>query len=123
MSSSDNFKERQERYKSHSLVNVRKYKYFPFMVQSAVLLDISLSGFKIEFTGDTDARAGDQYWLEIPLSPLGIYQPKWLQTKVEIRWFDERRQRVGGVFLGLDKNAQLILDLIIRTLQERGGLG
>ena len=123
MAASEDFQQRQERYQSHALVNMRRYKYIPFFTQSAVLLDISLGGFKVEFTGDTDARAGDQYWLEIPLSPLGIYQPKFLQIRVEVRWFDERRQRVGGVFVNLEKNEQMILDLIIKTLKERGGLG
>jgi hypothetical protein len=43
---------RPERFISHALVEVRKYKLFPFFIQSGILLDMSTAGFKAEYTGN-----------------------------------------------------------------------
>ena len=75
MAAQDSQKQRAHRYISHALVEVRRFKLLPFFCDSAVLLDISASGFKLEFTGEVKVSPGNQYWLNIPLSPLGIYAP------------------------------------------------
>lgn len=113
---------RQERFVSHALVEVRSYRYLPFGTHSAVLLDISLSGFKLEFTGEVAAAPGKQYWLVIPLAPLGIFAPKRLMCKVECRWFDEKRYRIGGVFMSLSKTDQLLVEQTIESLRQHGQL-
>ncbi len=113
---------RQERVLSHALVEVRRFKHLPFSCHSAVLLDISLSGFKLEFTGEFRAEPGKQYWLHIPLAPLGIYAPKRIMCKVECRWFDEKRFRIGGVFMGMSKTETLLIEQTIETLKSNGRL-
>jgi hypothetical protein len=113
---------REERYLSHALVEFRKFKYLPFGIHSAVLLDISLGGFKMEFTGETTVEAGQQFWLHIPLTPLGIYSAARLMCRGECRWFDSQRYRVGGVFTELTKTERLIIDQVIDTLRQRGAL-
>lgn len=120
INSDDSAQKRQERFVSHALVEVRKFKWLPFGVHSAVLLDISLQGFKLEFTGETISTIGEKYWLNIPLSPLGIFSPSHLICQTECRWFDQNRFRLGGVFVSLDKNQRLIIDQIINSLQDRG---
>lgn len=114
--------ERQKRYVSHALVEVRKYKILPFFCQSAVLLDLSLGGFKLEFTAEVQVTPGNRYWLNVPLSPLGIYSPKRLLTQCECRWFDDNRYRIGGVFLGLSKTEQMLIEQIVATLRSRSSL-
>ena len=111
--------QRPERFVSHALVEVRRFRSFPFFCQSAVLLDISLSGFKIEFTSDHRIQPGARNWLNIPLNPLGIYAPKRLIVQSECRWFDEKRFRVGGVFIDLSRNEMMLIEQIIETLQSR----
>ena len=111
---------RQERFISHALVEIRKYRWLPFGIHSAVLLDISLQGFKLEFTGEYSAAVGEFYWLNIPLAPLGIYSPTRLSCQTQCRWFDGQRYRVGGVFIDLDKTQRLIIDQIIETLKIKG---
>lgn len=111
---------RQERFMSHALVSIKKFKWLPFAIHSAVLLDISLLGFKIEFTGDADVKIGTSYWLDIPLSPLGIYAPKRLLCHCECRWFDKESMRFGGIFIELDKTQRLIIDQIVETLALKG---
>lgn len=113
---------RPARFTSHALAEVRKFKYLPFLCHSAVLLDISLGGFKLEFTGEVNATPGSQYWLSIPLSPLGIYAPSRLMCRAEVRWFDARRHRIGGVFMEITKKDQLIIEQIIDSLRKRGAL-
>ena len=109
----------KQRYISHSLVEVRRFKHLPFFCHSAVLLDVSLEGFKIEFTGENTAHPGSQYWLHIPLTPMGIYAPKRLICKTECRWFDESRFRMGGTFIHLDKVEQLIIEQVIESLKNQ----
>ena len=110
---------RPTRYVSHALVEVRKFKSLPLFCHSAVLLDISSSGYKIEFTSEVKMEPGTKCWLNIPLSPLGIYAPKKLAVQSECRWFDERRFRIGGVFVDLNKQDLLLIEQIIVTLQGR----
>ena len=113
---------RAERFLSHALVEVRRFKFLPFFIRSAVLLDISLGGYKLEFTGEMIVRPGDQYWLNVPLTPLGIYAPSRLMIRSEVRWFDERRYRVGGTFIDLTDTDRLIIDQILDSLKKRGFL-
>ncbi len=113
---------RENRYASHALVELRKFKHLPFRVHSAVLLDISLGGFKAEFTGEVKARSGEEFWLSVPLVPLGIFAPTRLFCRGETRWFDEKRFRIGGVFLQLTKTDRHVLEQVIETLRQRGGL-
>lgn len=111
---------RQERFTSHALVEVRRFKSLPFGIQSAVLLDISVQGFKLEFTGEFKALVGKTYWLNIPLPPLGIYSPTRLICYTQCRWFDEKRYRIGGVFLELNPTQRMIINQIVETLKEQG---
>jgi hypothetical protein len=114
-----NMAPRQERIISHALVEVRRYRFLPFFCYSAVLLDISLNGFKLEFTSEVSLSPSRQYWLNIPLSPLGIYAPKKLTCKCECRWFDGKRFRIGGVFLNLTKTQKLVIEQAIEGLKNR----
>ena len=118
----ENGKERireKERYFSHSLVELRKFKHLPFFCYSAVLLDMSLGGFKVEFTTEKISRPGDQFWLVIHLPPLGIYVPKKITCKIECRWFDDNRFRMGGTFISLNKLETMIIEQVIETLRRK----
>lgn len=115
-----NLSDRENRYRSHALVELRKFKYLPFFAHSAVLLDISLSGFKLEYTGETRTKPGEEFWLNIPLTPLGIYAPAKLICRGECRWFDESRFRVGGVFMQIETPERHIIEQIIETVKKRG---
>lgn len=110
---------RERRYTSHALVDVRKFKHWPFGIKSAVLLDISLSGFKMEYTSEVSSKPGNQFWLNIPLNPLGILSPSHLLIRGECRWFDSNRFRVGGIFLGLTKNEKMIIEQIVEAVKKR----
>lgn len=115
-------KDRAQRYVSHALVEVRRFKYLPFWCESAVLLDISTGGFKLEFTSETLVAPGNQFWLSIPLAPLGIYAPKKLACKCECRWFDDKRYRIGGTLIDLGKTDQMLIEQIVSSLKSRGQL-
>ena len=111
---------RPKRFLSHTLVELRKFKRLPFLCHSAVVLDISSGGFKLEFTGETISAPGRRYWLHIPLEPLGIYAPKRLMSRVEVRWFDETRFRIGGTFTDLSKTERLVVEQTIESLKQHG---
>ena len=112
--------QRENRYSSHALVDLRRFKHLPFGIRSAILLDISMSGFKLELTGDSTCKPGDQYWLTIPLAPLGIYAPSKLSCKGECRWFDAKRQRLGGVFMELSKMEHHVIEQVVEALHRQG---
>jgi PilZ domain len=113
---------RAVRYASHTLVEVRRFKHLPFGIHSAVLLDISLGGFKFEFTSENQSKPGQQFWISIPMAPLGIYAPSRLLLRGECRWFDPKAFRIGGVFMDLTKTDKLILEQVVETLKQRGVL-
>jgi hypothetical protein len=112
--------DRSERFTSHALVEIRRFRWLMFWTESAVLLDMSAEGFKLEFTGEASAKPGTVYWLEIPLSPLGIRAPAQLTCRAECKWFDEKRFRVGGVFLDLTASDRAIIQQVVEALRARG---
>ncbi|MDD9951854.1 MAG: PilZ domain-containing protein [Zetaproteobacteria bacterium] len=110
---------RAERYVSHALIEVRWSKWWPFGIRSAVLLDLSLQGFKLELTNEWDVRAGQHLWLTIPLTPLGIQAPGRFSCAIECRWFDRNRYRMGGIYSNLSGEDKEIVEKIIYTLREK----
>ncbi len=116
---SKNISVRERRYISHALVEIRKFKHWPFGIKSAVLFDISLNGFKMEYTSEVTSKPGELIWLNIPLNPLGIFSPSHLMIRGECRWFDKSRFRVGGIFLELTKSDKMIVEQIVETVRSR----
>ena len=114
--------DRATRYSSHSLVEVRRFKWVPILCDSAVLLDISTGGFKLEFTGEARVEPGSMHWLHIPLAPLGIYAPNRILCRSECRWFDEARCRMGGTLTDLSRKDQMVIEQIVTALQNRRSL-
>jgi len=114
-------KPRPERFVSHALVEVRRFKTLPFFVQSGILLDMSTAGIKVEFTSNNvSLKAGDLRWLHIPMAPLGLRGMKDLICQVDIRWFDRASARMGGVFTQMDPVSQMLVEQIVQRLRESG---
>ena len=110
---------RESRFVSHAIVELRRFKHLPFYCHSAVLLDLSPSGFKIEFTGETQVEPGDIYWLQIPLASFGIYTPKSITMKCQCRWFDSSRYRIGGAFINIAKRDTVIIESMLENLTKK----
>ena len=113
---------RPKRFLSHTLVELRRFRRAPFFCDSAVVLDISTGGFKLEFTGETNSVPGKRYWLHIPLAPLGIASPKAFSCLCECRWFDPKRFRMGGSFVNLTPEQQQLIEQIMNSIKTRGQL-
>lgn len=110
---------RQERVRSHTFVELRRFKHLPIFCHSAVLLDVSLGGFKIEFTGEVKIQPGQKYWMMIPLGPIGIPSPSRIYCLGECRWFDDTRFRMGGIFLNLGREEITAIEKIVTALKKR----
>ena len=67
---------RESRFVSHAIVELRRFKHLPFYCHSAVLLDLSPSGFKIEFTGETQVEPETFTGFKFPLLVLGSTHQK-----------------------------------------------
>jgi hypothetical protein len=113
---------RAQRFLSHTLVELRQFKYLPFFCDSAVVLDISSGGFKLEFTGETFFVPGKRSWLYIPLMPLGINNPRKLLCLCECRWFDPKRFRMGGSFVNPSADEVELIEKIMGSIKARGQL-
>ena len=111
--------ERQdERLRTHSLAELKKYKWLPFFsTYSGVILDISVNGVKLAFSGEVDVKPHTIYTLRIPLIPLGITHVKYFESALEVKWFDSHKYRLGGLFINLSHSQQQILRQIITSLQ------
>lgn len=112
--------QRAERLVSHALVEIKKHKWLPFGTHSAVLLDLSTTGFKLEFTGEVSSKPGEKYWLSIPLAPLGVSSPSQLLCRVECKWFDNAKYRIGGVFCQLTDSETSTIEHVVQILKDRG---
>jgi len=109
--------QRFPRFQSHALVDVRTSRWNPFATSSAVLLDLSLEGFKVEFVNRLKLSVGQRVQLIVPLAPFQILSPSHLDLPVELKWFDEKALRAGGVFTQLsDIEGHTIEKLIDRLL-------
>jgi len=111
--------ERAERVISHALVELRKNRWWPFGIRSAVLLDVSEGGFKIGFNGNTKCVTGEELLMEIPLGPFGILAPRALLMNVQIMWFDETRMRCGGIFVNTTPTTVLFIQKIIEASKSQ----
>ncbi len=123
MGSGDNKKpkNRPERFISHALVEIKKFKSLPFFIESGILLDMSQSGFKVELTGSSSKiKNNTKYWLSMPLSPLGIRSPRTFLCQIEIKWKEDSSGRIGGVFIDQSEEAKHIIDQIMTKLRDAG---
>ncbi len=109
---------RERRYFSHASADVKTSSWNPFSRSSAVLLDISQHGFKIELKGSKTLKAAQAFWLRIKLSSFDINTPKFLEAYVTTVWFDKVSNTGGGVFSDLTKEKEDIIDRVLDYLQE-----
>jgi len=111
--------QREPRYISHALVEVRRYRYLPIWVESAVLLDLSVHGYKLEFTSEVVIKPGKKLWLYIPLRLLGVHVSKHFLAEIYCRWFDVNRFRIGGEFVDTSKKNKQILAKVVDALKHK----
>lgn len=117
--SQPNQTDRSERVMSHALVELRSHSWWPFGIKSAVLLDLSATGFKIELTGPANIALESIHLLTIPLSPFGLAAPSYIQTKVKIKWFQKEKMRIGGTFESVRPSDTIYLDRIIAYVKDQ----
>lgn len=107
-----------ERINTHTLAELKKYKWLPFVsTYSGVILDISLSGIKLAFSGAVDIKTHTVYTLKIPLIPLGMTHLKCFECTLEVKWFDKHNYRLGGLFIHLNEHQTHLLSQIIAALK------
>lgn len=111
---------RNPRYESHALVEIRTSRWNPFVVESAVLIDISWDGFKVEFVGPVkELKPKNWIRMSVPLAPFGVTHPNMLKLECELRWFDARNFRCGGVFMQTSNENKILLEKIITFVAQK----
>ena len=113
------FKREGDRHRIHVLATIKKFKWMPFFgTYSGVILNISDSGLKVSFSGEVYIKPFSSCSIKIPLTPLEINNPQCFQAKIEVKWFDTRNYRLGGLFLNLSNQQKQVLKKIITALEE-----
>jgi hypothetical protein len=110
---------RLARVTSHALVDVKTNRWNPFSKLSAVLLDVTLMGFKIEFIENVSLAKNSELSFLIPLAPFEIYEQVTLKLRGHIKWFDPDSMRAGGVFVAPQAREEQILNQIIAFLRAK----
>ena len=108
-----------QRLLSHTVIDVRPFRNLPLFTQSSHLLDISSGGVLLEFITVPRITEGKKYWMIGHLTPLGINDVHQLKCYLECRWVDDKKCRVGGLFVDLDEKNQRIVDLVLQRIREK----
>jgi hypothetical protein len=111
---------RAKRIESHALVDVKMSAWNPLSVASAVLLDLSWQGFKIEFVNPVKLKPGSRLTMNVPLASFGILAPAKLKLKIQVKWYDARMLRAGGIFEPESHEQDYLIQKIIDVLTLRG---
>lgn len=111
---------RAKRVESHALVDIKLSSWNPFSTTSAVLLDLSWQGFKIEFVNQVKVKPGSKLSMSVPLASFGILAPARLKLKIQVKWFDGRMLRAGGIFEPENHEQDYLIQKIIDVLTLRG---
>lgn len=111
---------RAKRIESHALVDVKMSFWNPLSVASAVLLDLSWQGFKLEFVNSVKIKPGTNLTMNIPLASFGILAPAKLKLKIQVKWYDARMLRAGGIFEPESHEQDYLIQKIIDVLTLRG---
>jgi hypothetical protein len=111
---------RAKRIESHALVDIRMSAWNPLSVASAVLLDLSWQGFKLEFVNSVKIKPGTNLIMNIPLASFGILAPAKLKLKIQVKWYDARMLRAGGIFEPESHEQDYLIQKIIDVLTLRG---
>ena len=105
---------------SHTIVDVRPWRYLPLFTQSSYLLDINANGVQLEFITDPRITTGKKYWSISHLTPLGITSVNKLRCYLECRWLNPKTCKMGGQFIDLSETDKQTIDLILRHIRDRG---
>ena len=109
----------EERHRTHVLAELKKYKWLPFFsTYSGVVMDINGSGVKVAFSGEIDVKPHTLYTIRIPLSPLGLTEPRFFECSFEVKWFDTRNYRLGGLFVNLSEQQRSVLDSVVKAVVQ-----
>ncbi len=111
---------RAKRIESHALVDVKMSSWNPLATSSAILLDLSWQGFKIEFINPVKLKPGSRLTMTVPLSSFGILAPAKLKLKIQVKWYDARMLRAGGIFEPESHEQDYLIQKIIDVLTLRG---
>ena len=109
-------RDRAPRFRSHALVDMRLSQWNPFSTVSAVLLDLSWQGFKVEFVNSIKLRPGAELAMIIPLAPFRIQSPSSIKMRVVVKWIDARNFRAGGIFVAQTDQHRHLIDTILLNL-------
>lgn len=116
----DSFLIRPPRFPSHALIDVRFSRWNPFARVSAVLIDVSVTGFKLQLVDRAKLKVGTACVLSIPLSPFGVQVAENLVVKGEIKWVDQEGMRAGGVFVDVPDHSRLLIERVIAAVISKG---
>ena len=90
-------KRNEPRYASDLIIGIKLSKWNPFSKVKARLIDISWSGFQIEFFKSVKIKHDQHIQLHISLEKINGAMG-WICIESQIKWFDEQNLKAGGIY-------------------------
>ena len=112
-------KRNEPRYPSDLIISVKISKWNPFSKVKARLLDISWSGFQIEFFKSISLKNEKKIRLEIPLDKLNG-AIGCIRVEAIVKWFDEQQFKAGGIYAqkipaeSINKNLEKLIHYVAK---------
>lgn len=108
-----------KRLLSHTIIDVRPFRYLPLFTQSSFLLNISDTGVLLEFITKPHIKPGKKYWMVSHLTPLGITDVRQFKCYIECRWINAETCKMGGLFVDLSEKDKRIVALVLQRIKEQ----
>ena len=109
-----------DRYRAHVLAELKKYRWIPFFsTYSGVIIDLSDFGMKFSFSAEVDIKPFTSCFVRIPLASLNIEEPRMFEANVEVKWFDQKKYKMGALFINLNASQKKLLKKMISALNEK----
>ncbi len=108
--------ERAPRVFAHAVATIKANKWNPLGGWSAILLDISAGGCKLELVEGAGFKEGKKYYVDIPLASFNIDEPHALKLYGEVMWYNDKRLRIGFRFIGAKQSDVDMINYILDNL-------
>ena len=109
---------RAPRVFAHAIATIKANNWNPLGGWSAIVLDLSAGGCKLELVEGNKFKEGKKYYLDIPLASFNVSEPNSLKLYGEVMWYNDKRLRIGFRFIEPKREQVDIINHILDNLDK-----